>query len=157
MSKQLINLRITNRQYAESLEPKGEAYSRELTLEDEFTILTEGTMYIRDAATYITYDEPEQSGLDNVKTLIKADGSELNIRRFGKDDENDMNLTLCEGVLNITRYHVPMGRLNLEVYTHKLEQSLSEDGFGSIKAEYTIRFDEYMSARNKLEIEVIPS
>ena len=57
--KKSVNLKITSTQYIENLKPSGEAFRRELELEDSMEILTEGTVYSRNNATYITYDEAE--------------------------------------------------------------------------------------------------
>lgn len=157
MAKKNVNLRILNRQYAESLEPSGEAFSRELSLEDSLEIETEGTLYSKNGATYITYEESEDAGLENNKTLIKlADGS-LRIRRFGHEESGSMDLMLREGLMNITRYYVPTGRMDLEIYTNKLTDDLSEDSYGTIFADYSIKFDKYLNRRNKLEIQIMPS
>ena len=157
MAKKNVNLKISNRQYAESLEPSGEAFSRELSLEDSLEIETEGTMYFKNGDTYIAYDESEDAGLENTRTLIKLSGETLRIRRFGREEAGSMDLTLEEGLMNITRYYVPTSRLDLEIYTNKLTENLSDEGYGTIYADYSIKFDKYLSRRNRLEIEIMPS
>lgn len=158
MAKKTVNLKISNKQYTESLEPKGEAFARELSLEDSIEIDTEGVLYSKGAATYITYEESEEAGLENNKTLIKLLDGKLRIRRFGRDEASgDMDLMLEEGVMNITRYYVPSSRLDMEIYTNKVSGELSEDGYGTIYADYSIRMEPFLNRRNKLEIEVKPS
>jgi len=67
-------------------------------------------------------------------------------------------MTLVPGILNITRYQIPMmSAVNLEVYTNKLENGLDEEGYGTVSVDYRIRFDKFFSRRNILEIEVKPS
>jgi hypothetical protein len=69
-----------------------------------------------------------------------------------------MDMTLKPGILNITRYQIPMmPSVILEVYTNKLEDNLDEDGYGKVSVDYKIRFDKFFSRRNILEIEVKPS
>lgn len=157
MSKQNVNLRISNKQYSESLIPKGEAFSRELNLEDEIEIFVEGTLYKKDNSTYITYEEAQDGDYPANRTVIKLEGETISIRRYGDEDLDLPDFTLQEGILNITRMRAPMGRLDLEIYTNAISDELSEEGYGMIRADYNVRFDEYMSARNKLEIEVQPS
>ena len=75
-SKKNVNLRITSTQYSENLKPKGEAFLRELEKEDSVEILTEGTMYRKNDARYISYEESEEAGLADTHTLVKlSDGS----------------------------------------------------------------------------------
>ena len=157
--KKNVNLRITSTQYVENLRPSGEAFLRELEKEDSLEIYTEGTMYSKNDATYISYEESEAAGLADIRTLVKLDDGSLRIRRYGRDEDDDgMDMTLKPGMLNITRYQIPMmSSVNLEVYTNKLENDLDEEGYGTVSVDYRIRFDKFFSRRNVLEIEVMPS
>ncbi len=157
--KKSVNLRITSTQYIENLKPSGEAFRRELELEDTMEILTEGTVYSRNNATYITYEEAEALGTEDVRTLVKLEDGSIRIRKYARNEEDEgMDMTLKPGILNITRYQIPMmPSINLEVYTNKLEDNLDEDGYGKVSVDYKIRFDKFFSRRNILEIEVKPS
>ena len=157
--KKNVNLKITSTQYAENLKPSGEAFRRELELEDSVEIITEGTMYSKNNARYIRYEESVEAGLEDSTTLVKLTDGSIRIRRYGKDDDDDgMDMTLEPGLLNITRYQIPMmSSLDLEVYTNKLEENLDEEGYGTISVDYKIKFDKFFSRRNILEIEVMPS
>ena len=157
--KKSVNLRITSTQYIENLKPSGEAFRRELELEDTMEILTEGTVYSRNNATYITYEEAEALGTEDVRTLVKLEDGSIRIRKYARDEEDEgMDMTLKPGMLNITRYQITMmPSVNLEVYTNKLEDNLDEDGYGKVSVDYKIRFDKFFSRRNILEIEVKPS
>lgn len=157
--KKSVNLKITSTQYIENLKPSGEAFRRELELEDSMEILTEGTMYSRNNATYITYEESEVTGSEDVRTLFKLEDGTIRIRKYGRDDDDEgMDMMLKPGILNITRYQIPMmSSVNLEVYTNKLEDNLDEEGYGTVSVDYRIKFDKFFSRRNILEIEVKPS
>ena len=157
--KKSVNLKITSTQYIENLKPSGEAFRRELELEDSMEILTEGTMYSRNNATYITYEESEATGSEDVRTLFKPEDGTIRIRKYGRDDDDEgMDMMLKPGILNITRYQIPMmSSVNLEVYTNKLEDNLDEEGYGTVSVDYRIKFDKFFSRRNILEIEVKPS
>lgn len=157
--KKNVNLRITSTQYIENLKPSGEAFRRELELEDSMEILTEGTVYSKNDAVYITYEESEAMGNGDIRTLFKVKNDSIRIRKYaGNDTEDSMDMTLQPGILNITRYQIPMmSTLNLEVYTNKLEEELDEEGYGKISVDYKIKFDKFFSRRNILEIEVMPS
>ena len=157
--KKSVNLRIASTQYIENLKPSGEAFRRELELEDSMEILTEGTVYSRNNATYITYEEAEALGSEDIRTLFKLEDGTIRIRKYVKDeDEEGMDMTLKPGILNITRYQIPMMHsVNLEVYTNKLEDNLDEEGYGKVSVDYKIKFDKFFSRRNILEIEVMPS
>lgn len=156
--KKNVNLRITSNQYIEELKPSGEAYRREMELEDTTEILTEGTIYSRNSATYITYKEDEP-GLEDVRTLFKVKDGSLRIRKYARSAADEgMDMTLSPGTLNITKYQLPHSSvLKLEVYTNKIEDNLDEEGYGKVSVDYKIKFDRFFSRRNILEIEVMPS
>ncbi len=157
--KKSVNLKITSTQYIENLKPSGEAFRRELELEDSMEILTEGTVYSRNNATYITYEETEAVGSEDIRTLFKLEDGTIRIRKYVRDEDDEgMDMTLKPGILNITRYQIPMmAAVNLEVYTNKLEDNLDEEGYGKVSVDYKIKFDKFFSRRNILEIEVMPS
>ena len=156
--KKSVNLVISNNQYSESLEPKGETFTRELNLEDNIELTTEGFLYNKGRTMYIAYDETEDAGLQNTKTIIKLEGNDkLRIRRYGKDEDSGMmDMQLEEGILNITKYVIPAGNLEMEIY-NKIETSLDDEGYGKIFADYKIKMEPFINVRNKLEIEVKPS
>ena len=157
--KKSVNLVISNNQYSESLEPKGETFTRELNLKDNIELTTEGFLYNKGRTMYIAYDETEDAGLQNTKTIIKLEGNDkLRIRRYGKDEDSGMmDMQLEEGILNITKYVIPAGNLEMEIYTNKIETSLDDEGYGKIFADYKIKMEPFINVRNKLEIEVKPS
>ena len=157
--KKNVNLKIKSTQYIENLKPSGEAFRRELELEDSMEILTEGTMYSRNNARYIAYEEAEAFGSEDIRTLFKLEDGSIRIRKYGRDEDDEgMDMTLTPGMLNITRYQIPMmSFVNLEVYTNKLEDNLDEEGYGTVSVDYKIKFDRFFSRRNILEIEVKPS
>ena len=105
--KKSVNLVISNNQYSESLEPKGETFTRELNLEDNIELTTEGFLYNKGRTMYIAYDETEDAGLQNTKTIIKLEGNDkLRIRRYGKDEDSGMmDMQLEEGILNLSLIH----------------------------------------------------
>lgn len=158
--KKSVNLKITSTQYIENLKPSGAAFRRELELEDSMEILTEGTVYSRNNATYITYEEADETfGSEDVRTLFKLEDGSIRIRKYGRDEDDEgMDMTLRPGILNITRYQIPMmAAVNLEVYTNRLEDNLDDEGYGTVSVDYRIKFDKFFSRRNILEIEVRPS
>ena len=156
--KKNVNLRITSNQYIEELKPSGDAFRREMELEDTTEIRTEGTVYSRNNATYITFIE-DGDGYEDVRTLFKIGDGSLRIRKYATvDSDEEMDMTLSPGTLNITKFHLPQSSyFKLEVYTNNLEDNLDEEGYGKVSVDYKIKFDKFFSRRNILEIEVTPS
>lgn len=157
--KKSVNLKIISTQYSEDLKPSGEAFMRQLEKEDSIEIFTEGALYKKNDAWYIAYEESEEAGLEDTRTLVKLTDKSIRIKRYGKnDDEEGTDMTLEPGILNITRYQMPMMQnVDLEIYTNSLSHSLNEEGYGKIEVDYRIKFDKVFTRRNILEIEVMPS
>ena len=115
-------------------------------------------MYQKNNARYITYEESEKAGLEDTRTLVKLEQGKIRIRRYGSGEDDGMDMTLEPGILNITRFQMPMlHHVDLEVYTNKLEDNLDEEGYGIVSVDYKIKFDKFFSRRNILKIEVMPS
>ena len=146
--KKEVSLRIISNQYIENLKPSGEAFLRELELEDSVEILTDGQLYKKANATYVTYNESAETGLEDSRAVLKVKDNAINIKRYGKDE-------LEEGMMTVTRYHIPMLRsIDLEVYTNKVNIELDEEGMGKVSVDYKIRFDDAYSRRTKLDVEI---
>lgn len=153
--KKDVSLVIKSDQYVESLKPVGQAFRRELELEDSVEIMTDGQVFQRANAIYITYNESAEAGLEDSRAILKVKDNAVQIKRYGKDDELTMDMQLEEGLMTITRYHIPqLTSIDLEVYTNKVDIDLDEEGFGKINIDYRIKFDESYSRRTKLDVEV---
>lgn len=158
MDEKKVNLRILSKQFIESIEPKGEAFEKKLSLDDSIEIFTEGMLdFTEDDSTLIRYDESEATGLEGVKTSIKYKEGILDIEHFGENSDEQLDLHLETGVVHLTRYVLPMATLDVEVYAHSVKGVLSEEGYGTILADYNVKFDKLLNRRNQLEIEVSPN
>lgn len=156
--KKNITLKITSKQYIEKLEPVGQAYRKNLELDDSVEIITEGTLFLKERATYISYYEPCEQGETSQKTLLKATDKGLKITRYGDENNYNLEMALEPGVRNITRFKVPMlGSLDMEVYAHSYGKELSDEGYGKIFVDYKIIYGDDFARRTKLDIEVRPS
>ena len=85
--KKNVNLRITSNMYIENLRPSGDAFRRELELEDKTQILTEGMLYSKNDATYITYEELETDGSEDSRTMFRLKDGAIRIRKYGSSDD----------------------------------------------------------------------
>lgn len=157
MDKKKVNLKISSRQFTESLEPKGEAFEKKFNLDDSVEIFTEGTLNLSDDYAHINYEESEATGLEGVTTDITYKDGVLNVEHRGENSDEQLDLYLESGVVHITRYVLPFATIDVEVYAHSVSGDISEDGYGKIMADYNIKFDETLNRRNRLEIEVSPS
>lgn len=158
MDEKKVNLRILSEQFSETLEPKGEAFEKKLNLDDSIEIFTEGTLnFAEDSSALINYDESKATGMEGIKTSIKYRQGVLDIEHFGDNSDKQLDLHLEAGVVHLTRFVLPMATLDVEVYAHSVKGVIDEDGYGTILADYNVKFDKMLNRRNRLEIEVSPS
>ena len=54
-------------------------------MEDELEFVSDGTMYDRNGAKYVIYDESEFSGFPGCKTSLKLTEKALKMKRIGGD------------------------------------------------------------------------
>lgn len=153
--KKDVSLKIVSNQYVENLKPSGEAFLRELELEDSVEILTEGQLYTKAGSTYITYDETKEAGFEDSRAVLKVKDGVVYIKRYGLDDELTMDMRLEEGLKTITRYQIPhLASMDLEIYANKVHVDLDDSGLGNIHVDYRIKFDEVYSRRTHLDVEI---
>lgn len=154
--KKEVSLKIVSNQYVENLKPSGQAFVRELELEDSLEILTDGQLFTKADATYITYDESKETGLEDSKAVLKVKDNVVYIKRYGLDDELTMDMRLEQGIKTITRYQIPkLASMDLEIYANKVSINLDEEGFGDIHVDYRIKFDEMYSRRTHLDVTIM--
>lgn len=159
MAKNNVLLRISNRQYFESLEKKGNSFARKLTLDDEMEEVTEATVYQKNGNIYITYEEVEDDDRIGGRVMVKVMGDVVEIHRYNKHQEGDsLELHMEEGKSNFIRCILPFGTLNLEMVTHKVIKELDENGYGRIFAEYSMNIgdDDMDDRRVRLELTTRP-
>lgn len=153
--KKDVYLKIKSKQYNHNISPDMKILLKEME-EGSVEILTEGTLYTKPDAKYLTYEKSEQVGLEDVRTVLKIQNGNVRIKTYSKKD-NDVatDIMLQEGVVNVTRYKIPMGAsFSFEVYTNKIENNIDENGYGTLYLDYDIQFDEAFTRRNILKIEV---
>lgn len=157
MAKNNIMLHLRNQQFEESVEIEGDTeIKRVLSPVEDMELITEATVYTKPHSTYITYRESAKMDMEENRTLIKLLDDVLEVHRYEKKMGNGMELRLQQGKNTIVRYVLPYGALEIEMYTHKLERDLDENGYGRIFAEYSIRMGDQDRQRNRLELSLRP-
>ena len=97
---------------------------------------------------YVVYDEPEENGLKDVKTIIKFDGKTLRISRCGAI-KHVMEFKAGENYKGI--YKTPYGEITTLAQTQLLNYS---EAYNVIKIylEYILMLDDKMAGLIKLRI-----
>ncbi len=136
-----IMLKITGRQIADNDE-------------DRMEFVTEGKLYEKDGAMYLTYDESEFSGFPGCRTTLKLSGDTIRMRRAGGGNGFDTELIFEKGKRFSNSYQTPYGNLDMEVLTDDIVNNLSEEGYGDIRIDYQVNLGGMAEGRNRLKIEV---
>ena len=119
--------------------------------ESVIELTTDGRFGEKNGGVYITYDESEMIGIDNVKTslYIKPDNSVI-LQRSGAIDSR---IVVESGKRSVCYYNTPAGEMLIGIFGEKVEHNLKKNG-GSISMKYTIDQNLNFVSRNTVSITV---
>lgn len=123
--------------------------------EENMEFITEGKLYERGNATYLIYDESEFSGFPGCKTSLKLVGNNVKMKRIGESAGGGTELVFQEGHRFSGQYHTPFGDVAMEVLTNRVENKLSEEGYGSVEVDYEVSVEGLLEGHNELKIHVM--
>lgn len=117
----------------------------------ETELMTEGTMENDGGVWKITYEDSDATGFEGATTTITADGDSLvSIVRTGTANSN---LVIEAGKKHFCLYGTPFGDLTVGIYTHKIENSLSENG-GKLYLKYTLDVNSAYMSDNEIYLDI---
>ena len=124
---------------------------------DQIEFITEGKVYKKGDATYITYVEGEMSGMEKVRTILRIgrDGDIL-MKRFGQQRlMMDTVMEFQKGKRFNSLYHTPFGPLKMEILTNKIVNNIQpDDGTGSLYIDYDLSLTGIAETRSMISIEL---
>lgn len=116
----------------------------------ETELLTEGTMEQADGKFILSYEDSDATGFEGAITTITAENdSVVSIVRTGTANSN---LVIETGKKHHCLYGTPYGDITVGVFTHKIENDLSENG-GKLYLKYTIDVNSAYMSDNEIYIE----
>lgn len=116
----------------------------------ETELLTEGTMEQADGKFILSYEDSDVTGFEGATTTITAENdSVVSIVRTGTANSN---LVIETGKKHHCLYGTPYGDITVGVFTHKIENDLSENG-GKLYLKYTIDVNSAYMSDNEIYIE----
>lgn len=128
-----------------------------LEADDERTeteLLTDGTIEKNGSSFVISYEESDATGFDGATTTITADGEKVvSILRRGTANSN---LVIETGKKHYCLYGTPYGELTVGIFTHKISNTLFENG-GSLYLKYTIDVNSAYMSDNEIYLDVYPA
>lgn len=123
--------------------------------EDHLEFVTEGKLYQRGDALYLTYDESEISGMPGCRTRLKLKDGIIKMKRVGKNVGIDTEIEFEKGKRYTGYYDTPYGAIEMEVLTNHIENSLTPEGTGTVDIDYHISLKGLAEGRNKLNIQLM--
>ena len=122
--------------------------------ENKIELVTEGKLYRKDGADYITYEESEISGMENSRTRLKLEKDRVQMKRMG---QSSSEMVFCKEQIHTLDYKTPYGIFKMQISTESLEVEIREELVGStVELSYTLAMvDSSSSTENKLKIEII--
>ncbi|MEG0829539.1 MAG: DUF1934 domain-containing protein [Anaerovoracaceae bacterium] len=123
--------------------------------EERVEFVTEGSLYEKEEALYLVYQESELSGMDGCKTRLKLMNDVIRMNRVGDNVGMDTEMVFETGKRYNGHYDTPFGTIQMEVLTNSVENKLTADGKGFIDIDYNISLKGLVEGRNKLNIQVM--
>lgn len=118
---------------------------------DTIELTTIGKYGFKNGTCFISYDDSEMLGIDNVKTVvhIKEDNTVVLQRNGGINSR----LTVKEGKRSTSFYSTVHGEMMIGIFGESIEKNLGNNG-GFLKMRYTIDSNLKLVSRNTIEISV---
>lgn len=124
--------------------------------DDQMEFVTEGELYERNGCIYLMYEESEISGMPGCKTRLKVMDDSVSMKRLGtKTIPAGTEMEFALGKVFTGPYDTPYGSFEMEVITHKIENSLTADGTGSVHIDYKMSLKGLVESHNQLTIEIL--
>lgn len=117
---------------------------------DKVELITEGCMYKKGDAYYITYKESELTGMEGTTTTVKVQGKKVTMLRFGT---NNTQLIFEKGQHHVCCYDTMYGAISVGVWARKVTVELDDNG-GEIYADYSIDVDNNLVGKNDFRMQV---
>lgn len=117
---------------------------------DSSELVTRATYHKENGADVISYEDTEATGYEGSVTTITVDGSERAcIMRRGTANSV---LTMEMGKKHYCHYGTPFGDMQIGVYTHKIDNSLSIDG--KLYMKYTLDLNSSFLSDNEIILSI---
>mgnify|MGYP002520124294 CR=1 FL=1 len=117
---------------------------------ENMELITEGEYTFADGMGFFTYEETEITGMEGTTTRFDFTPGEAVITREGSVSSK---MVFMEGKRNVFLYNTPWGSMTMGIDTHKIENSLTEQG-GNIEIDYTLSFDRAPISRNRFSVKI---
>ena len=116
----------------------------------DMELVTEGEYTYENGSGFFTYEETEITGMEGTTTRFDFSPTEAVITREGSVSSK---MVFMEGKRNVFLYNTPWGSMTMGIDTHKIENSLTEQG-GNIEIDYTLSFDRAPISRNRFSVKI---
>ena len=126
-------------------------YEGQTSGDDKLELTAEAEFYKEDGKYFIEYDEELISDCVASHTKVEIGKDYVSMHRSG-DVRTEMLFMLERQTSSL--YDTPYGSLQINIYTSKIENKLTDDG-GTVYFEYIINADGRKLSRNSFDIKVI--
>lgn len=123
--------------------------------DEDMELITEGKLYKKNNAIYLTYSEEYFSDAAGGMTRLRLEGDTVKLYRPNKGEAFDTVMYFQKGKRCEAVYDTPMGPLELEILANEVRNNVKEDGTGSLYIDYDISLKGLSQGHSKLSIELL--
>ena len=117
---------------------------------DSTEFVTEGTISKTEYGFLLEYDESELTGMEGTHTAFQICPSSVSLVRSGAFKSE---MVFERNKKHYTPYETPYGTMTLDIITHELESTITEDG-GDLNIRYAIEIQHQLTGINRFLIKV---
>lgn len=114
----------------------------------DMELVTEGVYQFFGNGCTVDYEETEVTGMENTKTNLTVDGSEVILTRSGA---NNSRLMFKSGQKYSGHYDTPYGAFTISVLSNHVVADIDAHG-GRIAVDYLLEMDNVVSSANEFEM-----
>ena len=119
----------------------------------ETELITTGIYENVDDGYKISYDESTATGFDGSKTVLTCYGNKF--ATLNRTGSTSSSFVIEKDKKHHCHYGTPYGEFMMGIYTHKIENSLTDDG-GDIYMKYTIDINSSYVSDNEIFLNIKP-
>lgn len=151
-----IRLKIMSRQFDYDNYDPADGKNEPSETFEEMEIVCDGVLTRRDGRVEIRYQESENTGMQGSVTSVSYAVDSPGVITMLRSGTVSTALVFREGERTVCTYEIPEGRLDVTVYTRRMENRIT-DGDGMLSMDYYIEIGGIRKLRTQLKLFLFPA
>lgn len=120
---------------------------------NEYSLVSEGFIEVRDSRLFLTYEENAIDGVEGCRTVISFDLSNPDCVTVERCGALSSAFVISKGERLFSVYSTPFGAIDMCIYAKKVENALGEEG-GTLLLDYAVELKGLTAQRTRMSVKV---